>query len=66
MVMRNPIMWGIMNLTTQVSALGQQQDQINQDLAHNIDLAQQNWGMTSTMHYDIFSVFIHLGLGPNQ
>jgi hypothetical protein len=37
----NPIMRGIMNLTSQVNILGQQQDQISQDLAHNTDLTQQ-------------------------
>jgi hypothetical protein len=30
--------------TTQVNTLGQQQDQICQDLVHNIDLTQQSWG----------------------
>jgi hypothetical protein len=34
-------MWGIMNLMTQVNTMGQQQDQISQDLAHNTDLTQQ-------------------------
>ncbi|RLM65403.1 hypothetical protein C2845_PM16G03020 [Panicum miliaceum] len=62
----NPIMRGIVNLTTRVDALGQQQDKISQDLAHNTDLMQQNWGMTMSMHYDIAGVFSHLGLGPNQ
>jgi hypothetical protein len=40
----NPIMRGIMYLTTQVNTLGQQQDQISPDLARNIDLTQQSWG----------------------
>jgi alkyl hydroperoxide reductase subunit AhpF len=59
-------MRGIMNLTTQVNALAQQQDQISQDLAHNTELTLQNWGMTSAMHYDLSGVFTHVGLSPNQ
>ncbi|RLM61207.1 hypothetical protein C2845_PM14G08480 [Panicum miliaceum] len=62
----NPIMRGIMNLTTQVNTLGQQQDQISQDLAHNTDFTQQSWGMNTSMLHDISVIFIHLGLGPNQ
>ncbi|RLM59159.1 hypothetical protein C2845_PM18G06470 [Panicum miliaceum] len=50
------------DLTTRVDALGQQQDQISQDLAHHIDLTQQNWGMTTSVHYDLSGVFTHLGL----
>jgi hypothetical protein len=59
-------MRGIMNLPTQVSALGQQHDQISLYLAHNTDLTQQNGGMTSAMHYDIFGAFTYLGLSSNQ
>jgi hypothetical protein len=62
----NLIMRGIMNLTTQVNNLGQQLDQISQDLAHNTDLTQQTWGMNTSMLHDIFGVLIHLGLGSNQ
>jgi hypothetical protein len=62
----NPIMRGIMNLTTQVNTLGQQQDWISQDLAQNTNLTLQSWGMNTSMLHDISGIFTHLGFGPNQ
>jgi hypothetical protein len=59
-------MQGIMNITTQVKTLGQQQDQISQDLAHNTNLTQESWRMNTSMLHDISGVFTHLGLGPNR
>ena len=37
-------------------------------IAHNTELAQQNWGLTSAMHYDVSNMFIHMGLDhrPSQ
>ena len=31
-------------------------------IAHNTQLAQKSWGLTSAMHYDVSNVFLHLGL----
>ncbi|RLN04132.1 hypothetical protein C2845_PM13G07870 [Panicum miliaceum] len=39
-VYENPIMRGITNLTTRVNTMGQQQDQLSIDLAHNAELTQ--------------------------
>ena len=31
-------------------------------IAHNTQLTQQNWGLTSAMQYDISNIFLHMGL----
>ena len=35
-------------------------------MAHNTQLTQESWGLTSTLQYDISNVFIHLGLDYQQ
>ena len=35
-------------------------------MAHNTQLTQESWGLTSALHYDISNVFIHLGLDYQQ
>ena len=37
-------------------------------IAHNTELTQQSWGLTSAMHYDVSNMFIHMGLDhqPSQ
>ncbi|RLN29085.1 hypothetical protein C2845_PM05G19470 [Panicum miliaceum] len=61
----NPIMSGITDLTTRVNTMGQQQDQLSIDLAHNTELTQQNWSMNTSLLHDTTSIFIHLGLGQH-
>ena len=31
-------------------------------MAHNTQLTQESWGLTSALQYDVSNVFIHLGL----
>ena len=35
-------------------------------MAHNTQLTQESWGLTSALQYDISIVFIHLGLDYQQ
>ena len=35
-------------------------------MAHNTQLTQESWGLTSALQYDISNVFIHLGLDYQQ
>ena len=35
-------------------------------IAHNTQLTQQNWGLTSAMQYDVSNMFIHMGLDHHQ
>ena len=35
-------------------------------MAHNTQLTQESWGLTSALQYDILNVFIHLGLDYQQ
>jgi len=35
---------------------------MNETIAHNTQLTQQNWEMISAMQYDVSNIFIHLGL----
>ena len=60
-------MWSISDLLSQITALGTQQ-QTQDTIAHNTQLTQQSWGLTSAMHYDVSNVFLHLGLDhqPSQ
>ena len=62
------IMRSITNLSNQITTLGTQQQQMQDTIAHNTELAQQNWGLTSAMHYDVSNMFIHMGLDhrPSQ
>jgi hypothetical protein len=39
---------------------------MNQDMAHNTDLTQQNWAMATSMHYDISTIFQRMDINPNQ
>ena len=58
----DPILWSISDLSSQITTLGTQQQQMQDTIAHITQLTQQNWGLTSAMQYDISNVFIHLGL----
>ena len=62
----NPFTREISQINTRLSELYQQQQQMNQDMAHNMDLTQQNWAMATSMHYDISNIFQHLDLDPNK
>ena len=35
-------------------------------MAHNTQLTQESWGLTSALLYDVSNVFIHLGLDYQQ
>ena len=35
-------------------------------MAHNTQLTQESWGLTSALQYDVSNVFIHLGLDYQQ
>ena len=35
-------------------------------MAHNTQLTQKSWGLTSALQYDVSNVFIHLGLNYQQ
>ena len=58
----DPIMRSISDLSSQITTLGTQQQQMQDTIAHNTQLAQQSWGLTSAMHYDVSNMFIHMGL----
>ena len=64
----DPIMRSISDLSSQITTLGTQQQQMQDTIAHNTQLAQQSWGLTSAMHYDVSNVFLQLGLDhqPSQ
>jgi hypothetical protein len=61
-------MRSITNLSNQITTLGTQQQQMQDTIAHNTELTQQSWGLTSAMHYDVSNMFIHTGLDhqPSQ
>jgi len=58
----DPIMRSISDLSSQITTLGTQQQQMQDTIAHNTQLAQQSWGLTSVKHYDVSNIFIHMGL----
>ena len=35
-------------------------------MAHNTQITQESWGLTSALQYDVSNVFIHLGLDYQQ
>ena len=35
-------------------------------MAHNTQLTQESWGLTSALQYNVSNVFIHLGLDYQQ
>lgn len=53
-------------LNARFQDFGDQQRQFSETLAHNTDLTQENWGMTTAMHHDISSIFSQLNLDPND
>ena len=55
-----------MDLSNRISTLGTQQQQMQDTMAHNTQLTQESWGLTSALPYDISNVFIHLGLDYRQ
>ena len=64
----DPIMRNVTNLSNQITTLGTQQQQMQDTIAHNTQLTQQNWGLTSAMQYDVSNIFLHMGLDhqPSQ
>ena len=64
----DPIMRSIADFSTQITTLGTLQQQMQETIAHNTELTQQSWGLTSAMHYDVSNMFIHMGLDhrPSQ
>ena len=58
----DPILRSISDLSSQITTLGTQQEQMQDTIAHNTQLTQQNWGLTSAMQYDVSNIFIHMGL----
>ena len=61
-------MRSISDLSSQITTLGTQQQQMQDTIAHNTQLAQQSWGLTSVKHYDVSNIFLHMGLDhqPSQ
>ena len=63
----DPILRSITDLSNRISTLGTQQQQQMQDtMAHNTQLTQESWGLTSALQYDVSNVFIHLRLDYQQ
>ena len=62
----DPILRSITDLSNRISTLGAQQQQMQDSMAHNTQLTQESWGLTSTLQYDVSNVFIHLGLDYQQ
>jgi hypothetical protein len=60
------ILRSIRNLLNRISTLGTQQQQMQDTMAHNTQLTQESWGLTSALQYDVSNVFIHLGLFYQQ
>jgi len=58
----DPVLRSILDLSSQISTLGTQQQQMQDTIAHNTQLTQQSWGLTSAMQYDVSNIFIHMGL----
>ena len=58
----DPIMRSISDLSSQITTLGTQQQQMQDTMAHDTQLTQESWGLTSALQYDVSNVFIHLGL----
>ena len=60
------ILRSITDLSNRNSTLGTQQQQMQDTMAHNTQLTQESWGLTSALYYDVSNVFIHLGLDYQQ
>ena len=60
------ILRSITDLSNRISTLGTQQQEMQDTMAHNTQLTQESWGLTSALQYDISNVFIHLGLDYQQ
>ena len=62
----DPILRSIADLSNRISTLGTQQQEMQDTMAHNTQLTQESWGLTSALQYDVSNVFIHLGLDYQQ
>jgi len=62
----DPILRSIVDHSNHISTLGTQQQEMQDTMAHNTQLTQESWGLTSALQYDISNVFIHLGLDYQQ
>ena len=58
----DPVLRSILDLSSQITTFGTQQQQMQDTIAHNTQLTQQSWGLTSAMQYDVSNIFIHMGL----
>ena len=58
----DPILRSIADLSNRISTLGTQQQEMQDTMAHNTQLTQESWGLTSALQYDVSNIFIHLGL----
>ena len=58
----DPILRSIPDLSNRISTLGTQQQEMQDTMAHNTQLTQESWGLTSALQYDVSNIFIHLGL----
>ena len=54
------------DIRARMEAMGLQQDEIQENLGHNTDLTQQNWGMTSSVHHDLQGFFDYMGYYPGN
>ena len=52
------------DIRARMEAMGLQQDEIQENLGHNTDLTQQNWGMTSGVQHDLQGFFTHMCYYP--
>ena len=62
----DPILRSFADLSNCISTLGTQQQEMQDMMAHNTQLTQESWGLTSALQYDVSNVFIHLGLDYHQ
>ena len=60
------ILRSIADLSNRISTLGTQQQEMQDTMAHNTQLTQESWGLTSALQYDVSNIFIHLGLDYQQ
>jgi len=62
----DPILRSIADLSNRISTLGTQQQEMQDTMAHNTQLTQESWGLTSALQYDVSNIFIHLGMHYQQ
>jgi len=58
----NPVLWSTADLSTCITTLGTQQQQMQETMAHNTQLTQRSWELICAMQYDVSNIFILMGL----